>query len=116
MQAIVAIVLWNLVGFAFEREFSICDAVRITAYSGAEVSLVVHISVDIFVAKHYIGDAAGTVGSVHRNQRGAKRNDISLDPILVLKHIQVDCRAFRRLAKCALLDCALALRVADRLI
>src|SRR5262249_9262708 len=92
-------------------ELSTSNAICITSHRGAEIWFVTHISVEVFVAKKNIGGIAGTVRGFERNQGSAKGDDVSLNSVPILKDIKVDCVAFRRLAKCALLDCAFGLRL-----
>src|SRR5262249_39629686 len=69
MQGIVAVILGKLVGLALKRELSVGDAVPVAAHGSAEICLVIHISIDVLVAKDDIGKVSGAIGSLQRNQR-----------------------------------------------
>src|SRR5205823_1692287 len=90
VQAIVAIVLGNFIGLAAEGELAIGNAIRIPADGAAEVGLVGHVAVHIIVAKQDVGDLAGAVRDLQRNQRCAEIGDVGLNAVPVLKNVKIN--------------------------
>src|SRR6266850_1046112 len=90
VQCVVAVVLRDVVSNAIQNEFSVCDAIGVATYDGAEECFVGQVAVQLVVAQDHIVELAASVGYFEGDDDAAKVGDGGFHPVVVGQSVEID--------------------------